>query len=434
MEIAERVKTLKRNPVPALIPSFGPLQGIRILSTGSIISAPFAGSLLADFGAEVIHVEDPITGDPIRKLPPIIEKNGKKISAVWLDNGRNKLSMGLDLNSTNPLAKEVFLSLIKVSDIWIENLGQTLPDYGITDKLINRVNPGISIIHVSGYGTPRFGGIAAICQQASSDITTQAYTGWNSLVGDPNGPPTRIPSFAADYILALAVCWGSLAGYIDARRRNKGQTFDCAGFEVLGRILSGGLSNYLNLGVINKRQGNKSMTNQPYGIYKTVDGYVGIGANGPSVYGRFIKALASVTGLNPDDFPLDVAEGTDTYTKPQGKELDRITTEWIASHTKKEVDDLFEKFEVPCAPVYTPEDTTNDPHWIKRDAFIEYTDPTLQSKVKSFGIAPKISPDPGMIWRGAPRLGEDTVDILTKILDYTPAAVNRLQTQQIICR
>jgi len=159
VEIPEKVKRLEKRPAPILIDRFGPLQGIRVLSTSSLVAAPFGGSMMADFGAEVIHVENPGFGDPIRGMPPFITGNGGKVSPIWADNGRNRLSMELDLRiNKKPLSKEVFLGLIKASDVWIENLVWLEQRYGITDELVREVNPQISIVHESGYGKPEFGG------------------------------------------------------------------------------------------------------------------------------------------------------------------------------------------------------------------------------------------------------------------------------------
>ena len=435
MKIPERVKKLEKKPAPILSEKFGPLQGIRVLSTSSLVAAPFGGSMFADFGAEVIHVENPGAGDPIRGGAPFFEKNGRKVSTIWADNGRNRLSMELNLRiNKKTLSQEIFLSLIKVSDIWIENLVWLEQRYGITDELVREVNPQIAIVHESGYGKPESGGIPDICWRASYDLIGQAYGGWNHLVGSPDGPPTRIPAAAVDYVTALMVCFSGMVGYIDSQKRKKGQVFDCAQFETTARILGNNFSNYLNLGIVNKRQGNKSQMNQPYGIFKASDGYIGLGAAGPSVYGRFIGALAEATGLNPDDYPMEVALGPETYSTPKGKELDQITREWIASHTREEADGLFEKHQVPCAPVYTTEDAAKDSHWIKRNDFIEYTDQTIEATVKSFGVAPKLSDTPGKVWRGAPRMGQDTDAILTKILDYTPSEVEQLRREKIVCR
>ena len=135
MEIPERVKKMKRKPAPLLIPEFGPLRGIRVLSTGSIIAGPFIGTLLADLGAEVIHIERPGFGDTYRTLGPFITRNGKKVSAPWANEATNRLSMELDLRlNQKPASREVFYGLIKQSDFWIENLVWLEQRYGITDE------------------------------------------------------------------------------------------------------------------------------------------------------------------------------------------------------------------------------------------------------------------------------------------------------------
>ena len=434
MEIPERVKRLERKPAPILTPKFGPLQGMRVVQTVSLIAGPFAGTMMADFGAEVIHVENPGTGDSWRLMPPLIP--GTKLSCAWAQEGRNRLSMELDLRiNKNPLSKEVFLSLIKVSDIWIENLVWLEQRYGITDELVHEVNPQITIVHESGYGKPESGGDPDRCWKASYDLIGQSYGGWCHLTGEPDAPPTRISPASTDYLAAYSVCMGSLMGYINTLETGEGQAIDASQFEAAARILGDNFSRYLNLNEVPTRTGNKSLLYQPNNIFKTTDGYLAVAVSEHNQFQRFLQAMAEVIGLNPDDYPWPEVNGSEeAINSPRGRELDRITTDWISHHTRKEADDLFARYDVPSTPVYSAEDAAKDPHWLQRGDFVECIDQTIQKKVKIFGVASKFSQTPGRVWRGAPAVGQDTENILTKILDYTPEEINQLRAERVICK
>jgi crotonobetainyl-CoA:carnitine CoA-transferase CaiB-like acyl-CoA transferase len=343
--------------------------------------------------------------------------------------------MELDLRiDKNPLSKEVFLALIKSCDIWIEDLPKGEREYGITDELVSTVNPKITITHESGFGNPEFGGIPAMRQKPSSDLIAQAYSGWSYLTGEPDGPPTRIAPDSADYLTALTTSVAALTGYIHARNTGAGQASDTAQFEAVARTLGDMVPCYFNVNHhISKRMGNKNRWFQPYDIFQTSDGYVALGAVGPGVFGKFLQALKEATGLNPNDYPwAKVANSPEQLDSPRGMELDKILREWLSSHTKKEATALFEKYDVPVGPASTAQDACEDEHWIDRNDFVECIDQTLQEKIKIFGTVPKMSETPGRIWRGAPSLGQDTSDILTKILDYTPKEIKQLRKEKIV--
>ncbi|MCD6359066.1 MAG: CoA transferase [Dehalococcoidia bacterium] len=435
MEIPQRVKKLEKKPAPTLVPGFGPLKGVRVLQTASMIAAPHAGTMMADFGAEVIHVEAPGVGDKMRTVGPFISRNGKKVSTLWADNARNRLSMELDLHiDKKPLSKEVFLALIKSCDIWIEGLPMGEHEYGITDELVSTVNPKITITHESGFGNPEFGGTPAMRHKPSSDLIAQAYSGWSYLTGEPDGPPTRIAPNSADYITALTASVAALTGYIHSRSTGAGQASDVAQFEAVARTLGDTVPCYFNVNHhISKRVGNKARAFQPYDLFQTSDGRVAVGGVGPGVFGKFLNAMKEATGLNPDDYPWsEVANSPEQLDSPKGVKLDQILREWLVNHTKKEATALFEKYDVPVGPASTAQDACEDEHWIDRNNFVECTDQTLQEKIKIFGIVPKMQETPGKVWRGAPSLGQDTTDILTRILDYTTEEIKQLREEKII--
>lgn len=423
------VEEMQRVSAPVLVPRFGPLEGMRVLSTGSIVAMPHAANMLADFGAEVIHVERPKVGDTYRTLAPFIKEEGKQVSTSWAQDARNRLSLSLETNMKYPEAKEIFLGLIKNSDIWLENL-VWIEKLGISDAMCLEVNPKLVIAHVSGYGRPQFGGVPEYCDRGSYDMVGQAASGWMSLMGDPEpNPPTVTKPWANDYVSAMMTVFGVLIGYINANKTGNGQSVDIAQYEAQARLLCDTFVSYLEAGVLRGRTGNKAAAFQPYDVFRSKDKWIGVAAFGPAVYQRFIKAL----GLDPDYYTWkECSSSVEAVASEKGQEIDRITREWIGAREASEVEEHMAKFKVPCSAVYDAKDLVESPHWKARENFIEYEDQTLGRNIKAFGITPKLSATPGKVWRGAPTLGQDTDAILSKILGYSQAEIDAIREKGII--
>ncbi len=420
---------VQKVPAPAIVPSYGPLAGMRVLTTGSLIAMPGAASLLADLGAEVIHIERPGVGDTYRLLGPFINgENGKKIGAGWVQDARNRLSLTLETNLKVEEAREVFYALIKNSDIWMENIVWT-EKLGIYDEELLKVNPSLVIVHVSGYGKAKFGGDPDVCDRASYDMIGQAASGYLNINGDPDRPPTRSNPWTNDYVSAMFCLYGALAAYVHAQKTGQGQVVDVAQFEAQAKFLSDYITAYAAEGIMRTRTGNKTTAFQPYDVYKAKDKYVALGAFGPAVFGRFIKAI----GVDPNVYTFEATSSSpEAVASELGRELDRITREWIAERTAQEVEDHMAKFRVPCSVVVDAADIVNNAHWIARQDIIEYEDQTVKRKVKAVGVVPKMEKTPGQVWRGAPALGQDTEAILTKICGYGEEDIAVLREKRII--
>lgn len=413
-----------------IIPEFGPLAGVRVISAGSIVAMPHAANMMADFGAEVIHIERPSAADTYRLLAPFAEHEGKKVSTSWAQDARNRLSLNLELDLKIPEIKELFLGLVKESDILMENL-VWLDKYGINEEILFEANPKLVIVHVSGYGRPQFGGIPEVCDRASYDMIGQAASGWMFLNGDKDRMPSITKPWANDYQSAMVAVFGALAGYINAQKTGKGQSIDVAQFESAARMLSDTFVSYLEANVTRGRtQASQADAFQPYGLFLDKNGdYVAIGAFGPGVYNRFIKAA----GFDLEYFNFkDCAGGVAAVNSAKGQELRAKTVEWAASMTADEICTILGKAKVGCNKVYSAADAVKDPHWLDRGDIIEYEDQTLQKNIKAFGIVPKFSDTPGQVWRGAPAPGQDTETILTTILGYTSEQIQYLKDKKYI--
>lgn len=384
---------------PTLVPElFGPLQGVRILSTGTIIAQPFAAALAADMGAEVIHVELPGEGDVWRKLGrPLQLDDGTTTSTTWVQEHRNSFCVTLDLSS--PQGKEMFLELVSKVDIWMESSkAGTYDKWGLDDKTVLAANPSLVITHVSGYGQT---GHADYLGRASYDVVGQAFGGMMHLNGspEPEPPMTAVP-LSADYITALFCMWSSLAGYIHAQRTGRGQVIDLAQYEAVHQILSGTMMAYYELGINRERTGYKGSRLQPFDAYHARDGWVIIAA-----VGTVFDKLCLILGLDPGD-PKWTKAHLDSGSV-EGSEFDAVLSGWVKERTIQEVEEIMNESQVACCPVMSAKDMDENRQYQARDMHIEWEDQQLGRKVKGVGFTPKFSETPGKVWRGSVALGYD---------------------------
>lgn len=414
----------------SVIPQFGPLSGVRVLSIGSIVAGPNTANLLADFGAEVVHVERPEVGDTLRALPPFAKNEGKSVSTTWAQDARNRLSLTMEFSLDVPEGKELFMDLVKSSDILIENL-VWLEKLGIHNEEMMAANPKLIICHISGFGRPQFGGDPEICDRASYDMIGQAYGGYAYINGDPEpAAPAIVKPWFNDYLSSYVAAFGILSAYIHAQNAGKGQEVDVAQFEACAKLLADTVVTYSTTGVVKKRSGPDSPAFQPYGLFRDAQGeYLVIGAYGPGVYKRAIQAF----GLDTNYFSFAEAGASPQAMQSQkGKELKDSINQWCAKRTAVEIVNHMAKFKVPASKVNSVKDIIADPHWLGRGDIVTYKDESLGKDVQAVGIIPKLSDTPGKVWRGAPVLGQDTDDILTKVLGYSAEKIQALKDRKLI--
>ena len=402
---------------------FGPLQGIRIISSGTIIAEPFAAAMAAEMGAEVIQIERPGVGDVWRNLEfPITDGSGGSVAAGWVQDRRNTHHITLDLGSSR--GKELFLALIPQADIWMESsIPGTYQKWGLDDDTVLGVNPRIVIAHVSGYGQT---GHPDYLARASYDFIGQAFGGMMHLTGFPEpDPPVRAVPWIGDRITSLFCLWSALAGYIHAQRTGEGQVIDVAQYEAVHHILAGTMVAYYELGLERGRSGNKAGLFQPYDVFQARDGWVIVAAVG-TVFNRVCRVL----GLDPDDQKWQTAQ-----TEPEtieGIEFDAILRGWVEERTVSEVVEIMNAAQVASCPIMSPKDIAEDPHYQMRNMHIEWEDINLGRKVKGVGITPKFSLTPGEVWRGSVPLGHDNEMVFTKLLGLGAAELAELQEQGVV--
>jgi len=408
----------------ALIPEqFGPLQGVRILSSGTLIAQPVAAALAAEMGAEVIQIERPGVGDVWRGLEfPIEGKDGVRVGSSWIQDRRNTFYTTLDLSL--PEGQELFLRLIPQMDIWMESSKAGSYDkWGLDDETVLQANPSLVITHVSGYGQD---GHPDYVNRASYDFIGQAFGGMLNLAGFPDPePPVRAVPLTADYITALFCLWSSLAAYIHSQRTGQGQVIDLAQYEGVHRILSGTMVAYYELGMVRERTGNRGGRVQPYDVYQAKDGWVVIAAVG-TVYTRVCQVLGldpaeerwRTANLNPDE--------------PEGIEFDAILCGWVGERTVEDVVEVMNAAQVACCPILNAEQMAQDPHYQMRGVHTEWEDLQLGRKVKGIGIVPRFSETPGKIWRGSAPLGHDNESVYKHFLGLESLELARLREKGII--
>jgi len=411
---------------PSLLPEqFGPLQGVRILSTGSLIAQPYAASLAAEMGAEVIQIERPGEGDAawrhLGRQLPTTDGQGKA-ATTWIQERRNALYTTLDFSK--PEGREVFLKLIKVCDIWMESSKPgSYVKWGLTDDVVLQANAKIVIAHVSGYGQT---GHPDYLGRASYDMIGQAFGGLMHQTGFPDpDPPVRANPWTADYITALFCLWSSLAGYINAQRTGKGQAIDISQFESIHRLLSGTMVEYFADGFIRGRSGNKATAFQPYDAFQASDGWVVIGAVGYSVFSR----VCPVLGLDADEEKWKIA--CTEVNSSEGIEFDALLRGWVAERTVEEVVEALNAAQVACCPIMNSKDMAEDPHYKTRGVHTEWEDVQV-GKVKGTGVTPLFSQTPGKIWRGSVPVGYDNEAVYTHFAGLSREAVAQLKEKGVI--
>ena len=377
-----------------------PLAGVKVLELGNMIAAPFCTRILAEFGADVVKVEDPKGGDPLRQW----RKMYKGTSLWWLAQARNKRSVAIDLRASEGQA--IVRSLACRSDVVVENFRPgTLERWGIGWAALHALHPGLVMVRLSGYGQtgpykdrPGFG------------VVGEAMGGMRYVTGYPDQPPVRMGISIGDSIAALYGAIGALVA-LHHRKVNggAGQMVDIALYEAVFSMMESLVPEYDVLGFVRERAGNALPGIVPSNTYPTRDGkYVIIGANGDRIFKRLMSAIGR--GDLANDPGLASNEGRVARTE----ELDSVIGGWTCSHALDEVLAVLERAEVPSSRVYDVRDIMADPHYAARGMIEQFMLSDGQG-VKLPAIVPMLSATPGGTrWLG-PALGQHTDEVLTEL-------------------
>lgn len=371
------------------------LAGLKVIEMGQLIAGPFASKLLGEFGAEVIKIEPPGIGDPLRKWRKI--KDGT--SLWWHVQSRNKRSLTLDLKQ--PEAQDIVRQLVAEADILVENFRPgTLEGWGLGWEALARINPRLIMLRISGYGQtgpyrdlPGFG------------VIGEAMGGLRHLSGYPGQAPVRVGVSIGDSLSSLYGVIGVLLALQERNRSGQGQEIDVALYESVFAMMESLVPEYDAFGYIREPAGSALPGITPSNSYPCNDGsYVLIAGNGDSIY----KRLMSLIGR--DDLGNDPRLAQNDGRSQHAELIDAAIGEWTAQRGRDEVIDALKGARVPAGYPYTAADIVQDPHYLARQ-MIE-TVQTSTGPLKVPGVLPKLSRTPGRIGEGGPQLGEHSHDIL----------------------
>ncbi|MGM8365449.1 CaiB/BaiF CoA transferase family protein [Virgibacillus sp. W0181] len=394
------------------------LSGLRVLELGTLIAGPFAGRIFADFGAEVIKVETPVAGDPLRKW----RKMHEDTSLWWYVQARNKKSITLDLKSDK--GQEIIKELVETTDVIIENFRPgKLEEWGIGYEELKKVNPRLIMVRISGYGQdgpysskPGFGSIG------------EAIGGMRYLTGYPDRPPTRVGVSMGDSISSLYSVMSALMAIYnrDVVGTNQGQYVDVALYEAVFSMMESLVPEYDFDHHIRERSGSKLPGIAPSNTYLCKDGkYIVIGGNGDSIFKRLMKAIGKEEIGTSADF------ATNDLRAKQSDFLDTLIETWTKTKTLHEAVEVLDAHDVPAGPIYSIEDIVHDPHFEARD-MIKDIDVDQLGTLKMPGIVPKFSENPGQIKWAGPKLGEHNEEVYKGILGMSDETIQQLKDEDMI--
>lgn len=393
----------------------GALAGVRVVEMGQLIAGPFAGKTLGEFGAEVIKIETPETGDPLRNWRMI--KDGT--SVWWQVQSRNKKSVALDLRQ--PQGQDVAKALLKEADVLIENFRPgTLEGWGMSPEELQALNPGLVILRISGYGQtgpyrdlPGFG------------VVGEAMGGLRHLTGEPGRVPVRVGVSIGDTLAALHGTIGVLlALYHRKVHGGKGQVIDVALHEAVFNIMESLIPEYSAFGAVREAAGSALPGIAPSNAYPCQDGWVLVAGNGDSIFKRLMQTIGREDLGNAPDLAYNAGRVA------RVQEIDEAIAAWTRTRSIQEVLDQLSAARVPAGRVYTAKDIYEDPHYRARDMILQQETRDGYT-VDVPGIVPKLSETPGSIRSSAPGLGDDTDAVLAG-MGLSTEQIAQLRAQGVI--
>jgi formyl-CoA transferase len=396
----------------------GPLSDLRVIELGTLLAGPFCGQLLGDFGAEVIKIEPPGQGDPLRVWGR--QQEGDP-SLWWPVVARNKKAITLDLRQQEGQA--ILLELAAKADFLLENFRPgTLEKWGLGYPELAAVNPRLIMIRVSGFGQtgprardPGFGAIG------------EAMGGLRYVVGDPSTPPSRMGISIGDSLAATFACVGALSALHYREQTGRGQVVDSAIYEAVLNMMESLITDYDQRGFIRERTGAILPNIAPSNIYSTRDGLVLVAANQDTVFRRLCVAMGAPELLDDLRYSTHQARGA------HQRELDERIGVWTSGLTTTEVLDILKQPEtaVPSGLIYRAPDMLKDAHFKAREAIVTTQHPQF-GELKMQNVAPKLSATPGSVRTAAPELGQHNDEVYLQLLGMPAERYAQLKARKVI--
>jgi len=403
------------NATAKMLEGVSALQGLRVIEMGQLIAGPFAAKTLGDFGADVIKIEAPGSGDPLRNWRKVLDGT----SVWWQVQSRNKRSIAIDLRDEEGQA--LARQLIAQADVLIENFRPgTLEGWGMDYATLAKDNPGLIMLRISGYGQtgpyrdlPGFGAIG------------EAMGGLRHLTGETGRVPVRCGISIGDTLAALHGTIGVLTALYHRKvNGGKGQVIDVALHEAVFNVMESLLPEYSAFGEVREPGGSALPGIAPSNAYRCADGVVLIAGNGDSIFKRLMTAIGR------DDLGNDPTLADNAGRVARVVELDAAIEAWTQSRTVADVLKVLREAKVPAGRVYTAKDIAEDPHYRARDMILKQVTRDGH-EIEVPGIVPKLSATPGSVRSSAPRLGDDTDAVLAE-LGLAAEAIAALRARNVV--
>lgn len=378
----------------------GPLSGLRVVEMGQLLAGPFCGQLLGDLGAEVVKIEDPSRGDPLRQWG---RQRPQGQSLWWSIVGRNKKSVTLDLRTTagQDLARE----LIAGADVVVENFRPgTMERWGLGYDRLSELNPGLVMVRVSGFGQD-----GPYSSRAGYGAIGEAMGGLRYVVGDPSTPPSRVGISIGDTLAAMFATIGALAAITERARSGRGQVVDSAIYEAVLGVMESLVPEWQLAGYQRERTGAILPNIAPSNVYPTAEGqWILIAANQDTVFSRLAAAMGTPELATDERYATHVARGE------RQVELDELIAEFTRTLSAAELEALLEEHGVPCGRIFRAAEMLTDPHFAARGTIASVDHPVL-GEVKMQDVFPRLSRTRGQIRWPGPELGAHTDEVLAEL-------------------
>ncbi|MEO1028510.1 MAG: CaiB/BaiF CoA-transferase family protein, partial [Pseudomonadota bacterium] len=391
-----------------------PLTDIRVIELGQLVAGPFCGQLFADMGADVIKIEAPGKGDPLR------EWGQEGYPLWWRVCARNKRSVTANLREAD--GQDLVRRLVGEADILIENFRPgTMEKWGLGYDALSAINAGLIMIRISGYG--QTGPYASRPGYAS---VGEAMGGLRYVMGEPDRVPSRAGISIGDTLTGTFATYGALAALHHRHKTGKGQIVDASIYESVLSVMESLVPDQAVAGYRRERSGSFLKGIAPSNIYTASDGMLIIAANQDTLFKRLAKAMGMPELADDPDYHSHTARGSNQI------KLDALINEWTSQRSLQQLEETLSEHAVPFGRLYRASDMIDDPHFKARDAIIDVPTPRFPD-LKMQNIFPKLSKTPGRVRHaGTDQPGDDTIDVLTGLLDLTEDQIHKLKNSGIV--
>ena len=395
----------------------GPLAGLRLIEMGTLLAGPFCGQLMGDFGAEVLKIEPPGQGDPMREWG---REKSHGMSLWWPVVARNKKSVTLNLREAEGQA--IARDLIAKADFLLENFRPgTLERWNLSYPELQKINPRLIMIRVSGFGQT-----GPYAKRAGFGAVGEAMGGLRYVCGDPATPPSRMGISIGDSLAATFACVGALSALYYRERTGQGQVVDSAIYEAVLNMMESLITEYDKTGYVRERTGAILPNVAPSNVYPTRDGgMILIAANQDTVFGRLAEAMSRPELAKDERYATHTARGM------RQQELDDLIADWTRTIDAAPLEQLMDKFGIPSGKIYRTPEMLEDAHFRARDAIVKTMHPKF-GELRMQNVAPKLSATPGGIHSPAPELGQHSEEIYRSLLNFDSARIADLRARGII--